>query len=136
MRTIKATDLARQLGISVRSMCYICKNDPTLAFKRNRTYFIRLSELAKRPGFDLVDALLVPHGVWIKAIALAKMAGISRRTMSSWCKTRPHFAKRISNIWYVDLKQLGATDEQIEMIKSGKIKPDLSSLGNPSPRKS
>jgi len=126
MRTIRATELARQLGISRRTMSDICKNDPGLAFKRNRAYYIRLTELAKRPGFDIIDALLAPHGSWIKAVKLAKMAGIPRKTMSTWCRTRPNFAKRIWRIWYVDLEQIGANEDQIKMLRNGN---NVSNLG-------
>lgn len=98
----------------------ICQSDSKLAFKRNGIYYIRLEELAKRPGFDLVTALLSPHGKWIKAIELARRSGIPRRTMASWCRNRPNFAKRIGRIWYVDLELLGATEEQLDSILSGR----------------
>lgn len=127
MRTIKATALAAQLGISRRTMSGICKNDPNLAFMRKRAYFIRLTELAKRPGFDIIDALLAPHGSWIKAVKLAKLAGIPRKTMSTWCRTRPNFAKRIWRTWYVDLEQMGANEDQIKMLRNGN---NVSNLGH------
>ncbi len=117
MKTIRATILAKQLGISRFTMACICRRDTKLAFKRNGIYYIRITELAKLPGFNLIDALLVPHGNWVKAIDLARLSGISRRTMTSWCKTRHNFAKRIARVWYVDLDQLDATESQIETLK-------------------
>lgn len=116
MRTIKATDLARRLGISRRTMSWICKKDTALAFKKQGVYFIRLTELAKRPGFTLISALMIPHSRWIKATDLARISGVPLQTMNTWCRNRPNFAKRISNTWYVDLELLGATDEQIEQL--------------------
>ena len=104
--------------MSRRTMAWICKNDPLLAFKKNGVYFIRVTELAKKPGFDLIGAMLSPHCKWIKARELARLSGIPIRTMGAWCKTRPNFAKRISNTWYVDLEQLGATDLQIRKLSN------------------
>lgn len=105
--------MARQLGIPRYTMRDICQRDSNLAFKRNGIYYIRLAELAKRPGFDLVGALLAPHSKWIKAVVLARISGIPERTMRSWCATRPNFAKRLGSMWYVDLALLGANDDQI-----------------------
>ncbi len=118
MRSIRAIELAKQLGLARQTIWDICENDSRLAFKRNGSYYIRISELAKKPGFDLVGAILSPHGKWIKAVELAKKYGVPRRTMSNWCLTRPNFAKRIGRIWYVDLELLGATESQVDELES------------------
>lgn len=97
-------------------MSWICKQDPLLAFKKSGVYYIRLTELAKREGFNLVSALMIRHVKWIKATHLARISGVPHRTMMSWCKSRPNFAKRISNTWYVDLELLGADDDQIAQL--------------------
>ncbi len=120
MKSIKAVDLARSIGMSRFTMQDICQRDKKLAFKRNGVYYIRLSELAKRPGFDLVQALMIQSSRWVKATKLAKFSGIPRRTIAAWCLSRPNFAKRIGSIWYVDLDGLGASDDQIsKIIRSG-----------------
>lgn len=115
---VKASVLARTLGISRFTMRDLCRRDPKLAFKQGRDYYIRLEELAKRPGFDLVQALLLPHSdKWIKAVDLARMAGVPRRTVAYWCKTRPWFAKRIGRTWYVSAEVLGTTQEEAEFLE-------------------
>ncbi len=118
MRTIRAIDLARTLGISRRTVSAWCKNDAALAYKNAKgVYYIRVSELAKRPGFDLISALTIESSKWIKAVDLACISGRSRRTISYWCLTRPRFAKRIKRCWYLDLEAMGATEEQVETLK-------------------
>lgn len=117
MRTIKAIELAKTLGIARRTVAGWCAADPKLAFKRNGVYYIRVSELARRPGFDLVSALTLTNSRWIKAISLAAVARRPRRTIANWCANRPRFAKRVGRVWYVDLEALGATDEQVETLR-------------------
>jgi hypothetical protein len=116
VKNIRAAMLAKKLGMPRRTMAWICKNDPELAYKKGRIYYIRVSVLATKPGFDIISALLSPHCKWIKARELARISGIPVRTMGAWCKTRPNFARRISNVWYVDLEQLGATPAQIKLL--------------------
>lgn len=94
-----------------------CAYDPDLAVRRGRDWYIRVSELARRPGMTYVQALLCTSQTWVKAVDLAAASGISRRTVSYWAKTRPGFGKRIGRIWYVDLEQLGATPDQVEIIR-------------------
>ena len=119
MRVVKATDFVRQHGISRYTIRDICRRDTKLAFKKkDGHYYVRLSELAKRPGFDLVGAILASHSNWIKAIDLARHAGIPRRTVANWCLSRPNFAKRIGRVYYVDLEALGASEDQIQIIKN------------------
>ncbi len=129
MQSIRAVELAKKLGMSRYTMQDICQRDKKLAFKRNGVYYIRISELAKRPGYDLVRALMVTSSRCIKATTLAKISGISRRTVVGWCLSRPNFACRIGKTWYVDLDGLNASEEQIDaIIKSGlsNIAPDQS----------
>lgn len=104
MRLIKAVDLAKQLGISTNTMRRMCAKDPSIAIKRKGVYYICLENLATKPGFDLVGALLLPTKRWVKAIEVARKAGISRKTVSNWCRTRQRFACRIGRIWYIDIE--------------------------------
>lgn len=118
MKVIKATELARTLGMSRFTIRDICRNDSKLAFKKGRDYWIRISELAKRPGMDIIEAVLTPNsGKWVKAVDLAKMANLPRRTVAYWCATRPHFARRIGRLWYLSTDVLGVTPEQAEFLE-------------------
>lgn len=117
MKSIKAIELSRTLGISRRTVSGWCKSDPRLAYKRNGIYYIRVSELAKRPGFDLISALTLTSSKWIKAIDLAAVAGRPRRTLAHWCVRKQAFAKRVGRVWYVDLEALGCTDDQVATLK-------------------
>ncbi len=118
MRLIKATQLARMLGISTRSVAKWCKEDPNLAFLKGRQYYIKLDELARRPGFDLVAALTLENACWVRAVDYAAAAGRPRRNVAHLCKTKPRFAKRIGRIWYIDLVEEGLSADQIAVIKS------------------
>lgn len=82
----------------------MCAKDPTLAIKRDGVYYIALEKIADRPGFDLVAALMLPTSKWVKAVDVARKAGISRKTVSNWCRTRQRFAKRLGRIWYIDME--------------------------------
>ncbi len=120
MKSIRAVELGRALGISRHTLQDICQRDSKLAYKKDGVYYIRITELAKRPGFDLIKALLVGSARMIKATKLAEMSGIPRRTVIGWCLTRPNFARRIGHVWYVDLDGLDASEEQIDaMMKRG-----------------
>ncbi len=121
MKIKRAIDLARELGIPARTVTNWCKRDPELAFKKNYVWWIRLDRIAGRPGITLVDAYMLGSSQWIQATRLARLAGISRKTMNNWCRSRPRFAKRIGTDWYVDLDQWGADPDRIEQL-----------LGNPS----
>lgn len=113
-RTLKARKLARDLGIPRRTMTNICRNTPDLAYKdRKGQWVVRVSELAKRPGFDLIQALMVTTTRWIPAAALARILGIPPRTMTHHCANRTYNAKRIGRNWYVDLSQMDAPEELI-----------------------
>lgn len=118
-KEIKATALARALGISRRTVYDWCRRDPNLAYRKNgRDYYIRIEELAKRPGMDIVTALLLEKdGEWIKAVDLAKLAGVPRRTVANWCATRPWFARRIGRNWYLSREVLGATPAQAKFLR-------------------
>lgn len=119
MKFIKATVLARTLGISRRTVSDWCRRDPSLAFRREgRDYYIRVEQLAKRPGMDIISALLLENdGKWMKAVDLARLAGVPRRTVAHWCATRPWFARRIGRNWYLSREVLGATPEQAEFLQ-------------------
>ncbi len=117
MRTIRAIDLSKMLGLSRRTVSGWCANDPKLAYKKNGVYVIRLSELAKRPGFDIISALTLETAKWIKAVDLAAISNQSRRTISYWAKNRPRFAKRVGRVWYIDLETLGASDDHVEVLR-------------------
>jgi hypothetical protein len=113
MRLVRAADIARQLGIPLRTMRDICKRDPALAVIRHGAYYIRLDELAKRPGFDLVSAILLRTRRWVKAVDVARARGRSRRNVAFWCRTRQRYAFRLGKIWYVDLDALGEGDGEL-----------------------
>ena len=113
MRTIKATQLAKSLGLSRYTMRDICRRDTKLSFKKGRVYYIKIEELAKRPGFSLVDAILASSGRWVKAIELARAGNIPERTIRSWCAEHPHLAVQLASMWLINLDNLGASEEQI-----------------------
>jgi len=104
MKLIKAAQLAEALGVNRRTMSRICKATPDFASLHNGDYYIDLEELAKRPGFDLITALMLPTRKWRKAIDLAREAGIPRETMAYWCRYRPRFAIRLGRVWYIDVE--------------------------------
>lgn len=75
---------------------------------------------------DLITAFMLHHEQrWVPATAFARISKISRKTIANWCKDQRKFAKRLGRIWYIDLDQLGLTEEQIETII-------LASRANPS----
>lgn len=117
MRLIKGTELARRLGLPRRTVVDWIHRDPSLAVMKDGVYWIKLEKLADKPGMDLVSALTLPDHRWIKAVDLALISGVSRRTVAYWCKTRPQFARRLGRLWYVDLELLGATEEQIDALR-------------------
>lgn len=133
MRLIKLADLSERLGIPRRTLNDWVKDDPALAVWVPRKvcargfysgeYWIRLDRLAGRPGIDSIDALLLGEARWMKAVDLAALSGISRRTLSYWCRTRAGFGRRIGRNWYVDLEQFGAQSADVESLF-------LSNLGN------
>lgn len=105
------------LGIAQRTVSDWCAADPILAFKDSKgDYWVRIEEISKKPGFDLISALTLTTARWVKAVDLARVAGHSRRTMCYWCAHRPRFAKRIGRNWYVDLEAIGVPDDLIEEI--------------------
>lgn len=119
MRVVKAADLARNLGISRRTVADWCKKRPDLAIKRAGSYWIRLDALANSQGLDLVQAFMLAHTKqhWIKAIDIAKNSNIPRRTIAHWCKTRPHLAKRIGRNWYIAIEDLDAHPRDAQVLR-------------------
>lgn len=99
-----------------------CEKDPDLAFKKGREWWIRLDMLAGRPGITLIDAYMLGSSRWILATKIARMSGIPTKTVNNWCRSRPGFAKRIGTDWYIDLEQMGATQDEVLSL----------GLGNPS----
>lgn len=115
---IRATDLARLLGIPIRTVVGWCHRDPALGFKKGHLNYIRVEKLAEKPGMDLVKAYLLPQNEqkWLTLAQLSKMTGIPRRTLAGWAKTRPTFARRLGRNWYVCLETLTDDPEQLEYL--------------------
>ncbi len=118
MKLMKMRELADKLGIPISTFQKWVERDSSLGvFIHDRfggSWWIKLDKLAGRHGITLVDAYMLGSSRWIKAVVLAELTGISRRTMSHWCRTRPGFAKRIGRIYYVDLQELGASFDDVE----------------------
>lgn len=48
------------------------------------------------------------HTRWlIKAVELARVSGISRKTVCNWCENNRGFGIRLGRVWYVDLEAAG-----------------------------
>lgn len=123
-------ELARRLGVPIRTFNKWAQDDPELTVllrgKRTKlTRWVKLERLAGRHGITLVDAYMLGSSRWIKATTLATLAGIPRRTMAYWCRTRPGFARRIAHMYYIDLEQFGASIDDVEALHK-KL-----NLGNP-----
>lgn len=116
MKYIKASLLAKSLGISRYTVRTWCQQQPGLARKKGRDWYIRVSELAKRDGLDPVKVLTLTREKWVKAVELSERSGISRRTIAHWCKTKSDFALRVGRIWYISPTELGATQDQVELM--------------------
>ncbi len=114
-RLVKLSVLSAQLGISRRTLSDWCLRDPSIAVRRGgKGFWIKLDKLAGKPGIDLVEAHLIGEQRWIKAVELAEMAGIPRRTIGTWCRRNANFARRLGRIWYVNLSRLDITTEELE----------------------
>ncbi len=118
MRLIKATKLAEILQISRRTIALWYRTDPELVVRKGRDYYVKLDQLALKPGFDLISALTIDKARWIKAVDFAAAAGCSRKSMANWCKDRSRFAKRIGRIWYIDLAEMGLSEDEIAVLRS------------------
>ena len=127
MRLIRIRDFCKQLGIPRRTVNSWVQRDRSLAkwvtYKGKSArgiytgeYWLRLDQLAKKPGFDEVTAFLLPGTRWIKAVDLARLARIPRITVAVWCRKRPGFAKRLGRIWYVDARNFDLTPEQLQKL--------------------
>lgn len=120
MRLVRMGELCEQLGIPRRTFNDWVNRDPDLAIEKpsrhGKVYWIKLDKLSERFGFDLVEVYGLMGTRWVRAADLAKVTGISRRTICNWCRGRPNFGKRIGRNYWVDLKQFGASDEQIEKL--------------------
>lgn len=135
MKLVRMAELCSRLGIPRRTFNLWVQKDPDLAvFIANNTkvggggaWWIKIETLAERSGLSLVQAYRLATSRWVKAVDLAKFSKISRRTVASWCRNRPGFACRLGRVWYVDLEQLGANEEQIQELQlriSGKVSPE------------
>lgn len=82
-----------------------CKTDPALAFKKKGIYYIKLHELAKRPGLDLEAVRKLGESRWVRAVDAAKQYGIPERTLRHQCNQTPGLARRIGKNWYLNLDQ-------------------------------
>lgn len=114
---IRAGELARALGISRYTVRDWCRRDPELAIRKNGMNYVRVRVLATKPGMDMIQALLVPHQRWVKTTDMARLAGISRKTVNNWCRSRPWFACRIGRTWYLNLTALDASPEEMDFLK-------------------
>ncbi len=118
MRLMKMGELAAKLGIPRRTFQGWIEREPGLGVfindRNGGSWWVKLDKLAGRQGITLTDALMLGSRRWVAAVDLAILAGISKRTMSHWCRTRPGFAKRIGQVYYVDLEELGASFDDVE----------------------
>lgn len=90
--------------------------DPHLARKSAGIWHVNVRTLAAHRGFDLVELLILlrsPTTSLVKATELARTSGLPRRTIAHWCLTRPGFAVRVGNVYYVALDRLGVTPEEV-----------------------
>lgn len=117
MQLIKATLLAEKLRISRRTVAGWCAADPKLAIRKGRSYYIKVEQLARRPGLDLVSVLTLGNSDWVRAVHLAKVSRISRKTICNWIQKKPRFAKRIGRIWYIDLAEWELGDEARALLR-------------------
>lgn len=116
MQWVTAQLIAEKLSLSDRTVRDWCMRDRSLAHKEGHTWRVNIRRLAETHGIDLVDLLLLlqnPEPGLIKAAELARRAGIPRRTVAHWCRTRPDFAIRIGVVWFVDLSRLDVTLAEI-----------------------
>lgn len=128
-------ELAAKLGIPRRTIQLWVERDPELSVLKknesgNLSHWIVLDRFVGRHGITLIDAYTLGFSPWVKAVDVAKMAGISRKTVANWCRDRPGFAKRLGRIYYIDLSQFGATSDQVvEVIK--RLKEGISGQTSP-----
>lgn len=118
MKLMRMGDLCRQLNISRRTFNGWVEADPTLGIFIKGVWWIKLDQLAQRHGISLTETFMLGSSRWVKAVDLARIAGINRRTVAHWCLTRPNFGRRIGRIWYIDLAQWATTPEELEEILS------------------
>ena len=115
-------DLCEQLGIPRRTFNQWVQDRPEIAVVRNGRggpeYWIKVEKL----GLDLVDAHSLLGARWVRAAHLAKVSGISRWTIQNWCRERPGFGKRIGRSYWVDLDQLGVSEQEIERLLGELVK--------------
>lgn len=121
MKLVRASELARNLGIPDRTMRQWCLTDPKLAIFISGgigggSWWVKLERLAERSNISILDAYTLSTQRWKKATELAKLSGISRKTIANWCRNRPGFAKRIGRVYYVDLEQMGANRDEIDAL--------------------
>jgi len=74
-------------------------------------WYVSIDELAKCDGIGgLTGALLLMNGPprkWQEAVPLVTGAlGVSSRTVEEWCQNRQGFAKRLGDVWYIDLEEM------------------------------
>lgn len=114
-------ELAERLSIPRETFQKWIEKNPDLAVYKpggvgGGSWWVKVDMLASCEGLTPVDAYLLDQRRWVKAVDLAAVSGTSRRTIAHWCKNRPRFGVRIGRLWYVDLEQLGMSEEQMESI--------------------
>jgi hypothetical protein len=115
--TIGVTELARTLGVPTRTVRRWCATHPGFAVRRNGQYFIKIATLRRVQGVDPLLILTAESHNWVKAVDLARVAGVSRQTMARWCKTRPWFAHRVGRNWYVSMEMLGVHPDNVDLLR-------------------
>lgn len=125
---VKAADLARTLGLPRRTVSDWCRSRPGFAKKVGHDYYISIRALAKREGLDEVKVRTLLNGRLIKAVQLAELGNVPRRTVSRWCKERPNLALRIGRLWYLAVDSLGCDDEQSSLLKNNRLADVLALL--------
>lgn len=109
MRTVKAIDLARDLGIPRSTMARWCSKRSDLAFKRNGQWYVRVDALADCDGVGgLIGAQLVARDRhrWIPLREIAARLPINPRTLRRWARKGSGAFKRIGRNWNVDPAEL------------------------------
>lgn len=109
MQTVRAIDLARDLGIPRRTMSRLCSRRPDLAVMRDGEWFVRVDALGNCDGIGgTIGALLLardPHR-WVRIGEIAARFGVHRRTLARWARAGEIPARRIGRNWYVDTAEI------------------------------
>lgn len=114
-------ELAKELGIPIATFQKWVEKDPTLGVyvddRSGGSWWIKLDKFATRHGMTLQDAYLLGSRRWVRAVDLAAVSGIPRRSLARRCRDRPGFGKRLGRVYYIDLEEFGASEEQLEKLQ-------------------